>query len=210
MKKILGAVVAFGLSISGASAATIHAEFWDASRSFSTVDQAIAYTKSNAVTATFESTAIDYPNRGVSVRSGRTSLADFIGTDAATILGNGSARLGTSVFKFSGRLDLVAGEYEISVGSDDGFRLFFNGINVAEQVRPRPFRLTTLPVTVTGTSDFELYYYENFGNTGVEFRIDGGIVDTTFLAPIPLPASFPLLVLALGGLGLVARRRNKA
>ncbi|MEM8693708.1 MAG: VPLPA-CTERM sorting domain-containing protein [Pseudomonadota bacterium] len=208
MKKTFAIAAAMFAFAGGASASTIDATFWDASRGFGTIDQAISYAETNEATATFTSTAVDYPNAGKVVRSGLTTISDFIGADVSSLVGDGSATLGESVFRFSGRLALAPGTYNISVGSDDGFRLFFGGTNVAEQVRPRAFRLTNRTVEVTGNTDFVLYYYENYGRTGVEFRVDNDIVDTADLVPVPLPAGLPMLLAGLLGLGYVARRRK--
>ncbi|MEO1177096.1 MAG: hypothetical protein AAFV87_08020, partial [Pseudomonadota bacterium] len=82
MKKFLFVAAVVALSAGSAAASTIKAQFWNADRSFSTVDQAIAYADANAVTATFESTVLNYPNQGNNVSSRNTTLADFLGPDA--------------------------------------------------------------------------------------------------------------------------------
>lgn len=210
MKKFLFVAAVAALSAGSAAASTIKAQFWNADRSFSTVDQAIAYADANAVTATFESTVLNYPNQGNNVSSRNTTLADFLGPDAASLSGAGNTNLTTSVFRFEATLDLAPGAYKITVGSDDGYRLFFDGALVSERVRPRGFRDTVrLDVNVDGPTEFELYYYENFGRTGVTFSINDVVVDSNIIAPIPIPASLPLLLAGIGAFG-IARRRAKA
>ncbi len=205
-----------GLATATASfAATISGTFWDADAPFRNIQEAIDYAENpaNAPAAMFHSTVLDYPNARRTVRSGRTTLGSFLGdTDGATIVGDADRRLTYSVFRFTGVLDLDAGTYRMTVGSDDGFRLIFedSGLSrvVAERARPRGFRGTNEDVTVGGNTSFTLYYYENRGRTGVRFSIDGDVVDQSALAPIPLPASISMLGTAVLGLGFVAMRRR--
>lgn len=200
---------AFAVALSAAAplhAATFTGEFWNASSAFNNIGQAINFTQNNAVTATFQSTGIDYPNGGTNTTSSGTTLAAFLGPDAASIIGNGSATVETSVFRFSGFVDLLPGVQNFAVGSDDGYRLNINGSTVSQRNRPRGFATTSRNRNPgEGRATFELFFYENFGNTGVEFFIDGQIAQAS---PIPLPAGFPLILSALAGLGLFKWRRR--
>lgn len=203
-------IIAF--SACGASAATIQATFWDAPGTFGTVDDAIAYAQANAATATFDSTLVDYPGQGDTVRSGRTTLADFLGPDAASLSGAHNTRLNTSVFHFTADLYLFPGNYQITVGSDDGYRLTFDDVLVSERVRPRAFRPTTLALEVAGPVTFDLWYFENRGKTGVVFTIDGEVVSSQGLVPVSLPGSMPLMaggLLLAGLIGGLTRRSQQ-
>ena len=200
-------VLCCGLFVPAAgTAATFTGEFWNASSSFGNINQAITYTQNNAISATFTSSAIDYPNGGTNNTSSNTTLASFLGADAASLVGDGSATITTSVFRFSGFLDLLPGVQQFVVGSDDGYRLNINGSLVSERSAPRGFRNTTVnTIGGEGRATFELFYFENFGRTGVEFFIDGQLAAP---AAVPLPASLALLLVGLGGLGLIKRRRT--
>ena len=89
MKKFtIAAALAVAVGTGAAQAATFSAEFWDASTSFSTVADAIAFAQSHTSTATFASTGIDYPAGSGSI-SDATSLAAFLGVDGASLVGTG-------------------------------------------------------------------------------------------------------------------------
>jgi hypothetical protein len=202
-------LIAGALSLPAAvtHAATFAGIFWDADRSFGNIGDVSAYIGGTDVTATFRSTGIDYPNAGGSITSD-TTLADFLGADAATLSGNGDSNLRTSVFQFSGSLGLT-GVQTISVGSDDGFVLKFDGIEVLGFSKPRAFGYTTGSFDLSDVKVFELTYYENYGNTGVEFLIDGTVVNPSMApAPVPVPAALPLLGAAIAVLGGVRRLRR--
>lgn len=154
---------------------------------------------------TFESTAIDYPNGSTTFVSDSTLLSTFLGADAGTLSGSGAINLTGSVFRFTGYLDLAAGAHTFSVGSDDGFRLIVNGVELGS-ANDRGFGVTNMTATVAaGLSAFELVYYENGGFTGVEFKVDGAYAVPA--AAVPLPAGLPLLGAGLAALGIVARRK---
>lgn len=193
-------------------AASFNGAFWDADRSFGTIDDVLDYIDGRGPDATFLSTAIDYPNAGQDLRSS-TLLSEFLGTtDAATLSGAGNSNLMTSVFRFTGTVNLV-GETSISVGSDDGFTLNLNGVEVMQYSTPRPFARTTGSHTFTGPTTFDLVYYENYGNTGVEFMIGDTVVSGTMAAatapaPVPLPAALPMLGAGIAAMAGLRRLRQ--
>lgn len=190
-----------------ANAATFAGSFWDADRSFGNMGHVAAYIADNDATATFRSTGIDYPNAGGSISSS-TTLAAFLGADAATLSGGAGSTLTTSVFQFSGTLGL-RGVQSIRVGSDDGFLLTFDGVEVLRQDKPRGFAYTSGSFDFTDVKVFELTYYENQGNTGVEFQIGGMVVTPAMSpAPVPVPAALPLLAAAVAALGGLRRMRR--
>lgn len=187
-------------------AATFQGEFWDLSAPNFSINQALNAISGVAPTATFLSTAIDYPNGNQNVQRSNLTLAQFLGGDAASIVGNGTAAITTSVFRFTGLVNLVPGTQNFALGSDDGFRLTLNNTVVTEQNTPRGFRFTTIDSDVgSGIVPFELIFYENFGNTGVEFFIDNVLAVP---APVPLPATLPLGLAALSVFGFMGWRRR--
>jgi len=189
-----------------AAATTFYGEFWDVANPNYSINQALNAIDGVAPTATFNSSLIDYPNGNPTNQSSNRSLANFLGTDAASIVGDATATITTSVFRFTGMVELLPGQQTIALGSDDGYRLRLNNVVVSQQNRPRAFRTTTVDDDVgTGIVPFELIFYENYGRTGVEFRIDNTLATP---APVPLPASAGLGLLGLIALGALRKRRR--
>ncbi|WP_193141103.1 PEP-CTERM sorting domain-containing protein [Meridianimarinicoccus sp. MJW13] len=217
--KITGIVVATTLVLSsGAShAASYLGEFWDSTRGFRSVDDAIGFANSTTTTGQFVSTMIDYPNGWIGSISDRRSISDFLGVDAASYTGTKPTSLQTSVVRISGRFQPGSGTKTFSVGSDDGFALSINGTEISRRSSPRGFGYTNVSYDVgSNPVDFVLTYYENYGYTGLHFKIDGKTVTDSIAvapsntpAPVPLPAALPMLALGLGALGVAGRRLRK-
>ena len=207
---LLPGLVAAFLSATPSQASTFLGEFWDVSAPNRSIDQALNAITGVAPTATFQSTAIDYPNGATTRTSSSVTLSQFLGTDAASIVGNGNAQIITSVFRFTGFIDLIPGQQNFNLGSDDGFRLTIDNNVVSQQNGPRAFRFTELDTDAgEGRVPFELIFYENFGRTGVEFYIDSVLASPAAI-PLPNTASLGLLSLAaLGGIGMRRSRHEK-
>ncbi|PWR03103.1 hypothetical protein DKT77_07735 [Meridianimarinicoccus roseus] len=194
----------------GAVASTVTGMYWKSNAEFFHVNEAIGFANNNAdsPTATFTSSGIDYPN-GKKTLTSSSTLTDFLGVDAATIKGDGSSQLATSVFYFTGMLNLF-GSKTLKVGSDDGFVLALDGTNVMWQATNRAFGYTSTSYDFTGQTRFSLLYYENKGNTGVEFSIDDWIVGRDPQpSKVPIPAALPALATGLAGLILLNLRARR-
>lgn len=188
------------------NAATFQGEFWATAGPSASIDAALSAINGVAPTATFISTAIDYPNGSRNVQNSNQSLAQFLGADAASIVGNPNEQITTSVFRFTGFLTLLPGQQNFALSSDDGYRLTINNTTVSEQSGPRSFRTTALDADVgSGRVPFELVFYENFGRTGVEFFIDSLLAEPS---PVPLPATATLSLAGLTILGFLGWRRR--
>ena len=127
----LAACCALMIGGAAAQAATAHGEFWDSATELSSIASAQAIIAGGAPTATFTSSAIDYPNGPNSQVYDSTSLSIFLGTDGASLVGTNTADLTTSVFRFTGWLDLAAGTNSFNISSDDGFQLKIDGNVIA-------------------------------------------------------------------------------
>lgn len=210
MLRSLIALFALILSLTGqaaVAASIFYGEFWDASGQVRTMNDADAIIAAGAPTSTFTSTLIDYP-RGTQrvTRSNSTTLANFLGSDAASIVGPTTPTLQHSVFRWTGFIDLLPGAQTFEVASDDGFRLTIDGDVVAERRGQRGFGGTTRIIDAgQGRLAFELIFFENRGRTGVEF-----FIDEVYAAPavVPLPASLPLLSFGFGSFWFIRRRKK--
>ncbi len=212
--------------------------YWDAG-SFGSITDAIAFADGNAPTATFVSTRVDYPNGDVNDVFDGTSLGSYLGVDAATLSGAAANTIGTSIFRFTGFInietgfDMVTGNSTIdivtTVGSDDGMRLTVGGQQIVQFSTPRAFGLTSgmMSFESAGLYAVDLIYYENGGVTGIEWLHDstglgGATNDGQFLVPASVlyqsasngggnvPVPFTLALVLVGFLGMGVGRAQRS
>lgn len=200
------AIVATG-SLAGlpAAAASFSGAFWDVpANTIATIDQAISAVNggSDPTTATFQSTSIAYGD-GPGWPIG--SLSAFLNADAGSIVGTDVASIQESVFRLTGKTALTNGQ-QVTVTSDDGFRLFLDGSLFSEFTGLRGPNSTTSAVWggATGIYDMTLWYFE--GNVS-QAQLLSNLAPVA--APIPLPGAAMLLMPALAALGIVGRRRKR-
>lgn len=200
-------LAALGASASAATLVNVTGKYFRTSELIRNLADADAVA-TTAPLATFNVTAIDYPNAGA-ILGNSSSLAQFLGVDAASIVGPGADTLSMSVFVFEGFLDLGAQAVRrFSVGSDDGFRLTLDGNVISQFDGERTFDLTEVALASGGSMvPFTLIFFENWGEIGLEFRINDRIVSVN---PVPLPAAPLLMLTGLGVIGVIARRRRPA
>ena len=215
MRKFLlcsGLAMGLGLAPIAASAATILGEFWDASSRIATLDDALDIIATGPATATFDSSGIDYPDGDTNIIPDATTLADFLGSDAASLSGAQDTTMEQSVFRFTGFLSLDDADTLFSVGSDDGFQLTIDGDVISSFTRLRSFGVTETTANLgAGIFAFELIYWENLVETGVEFEINGETVTGVSVPTVvPLPASGLALLAGLAGFGVMRLRRARA
>lgn len=204
MPRFLAALVAVAGMTAGASAcaASFNGTFWDApANSFASITAAIGYANANAPDATFTATSIAY---GDGPGFGIGTLADFLNADAGSIVGDGGVNFQESVLRLTGFSFLSTGD-EITVNSDDGFALNIGGTELMrfEGLRGPGGTSSTIFGGPSGNYAVELWYFE--GNPS-QARLDANLAP----APIPLPAGGLLLLSALAGGGVLARRRRAA
>lgn len=200
----------------------LNGAYWNTSGSMSNNAAADAASVTSA-TATFLAKLVDYGN-GSSVPDS-TPLSSFLGNNAANLSGASTNTLDTSVYRFTGFLNITqamdtqAGNGTIDVnfrvGSDDGMRLRIGGVDVATFDAPRAYAYSngTASFASAGLYAVDLLFWENYGNTGVDLQWQTGSssafqdVSTASLytavpaGHVPEPAT-----LALVGLGFLAAR----
>lgn len=116
----------------------------------------------------------------------------FSGADVTTIGGDGND-------PFTGDWTLDGGTMSRFVNTPIGtnaFQMFFNGDAAVG---------SGFTGSLTVTLDAETW-----SSVGTSGTLDYGLGSWSIIAPVPLPASFPLLAVALGGLYGLHRRRNRA
>lgn len=217
MKKIL-AIVALVLSGGAVQAASVglSGEHFQVNASIANIAAAEAVIAGAAgPTATFDATALDYADGS----SGR-SLSTWLGTNGSISSGVDSSDVASSVFRFTGSILLGAGVQTFATSSDDGFSLRLNGAVASEFPGNRGFGTTTsmFDAGLGGVFAFELIFWDGINqiannDTGLTVRLNGQVIDdtiTTNMAPVPLPAAMPLMLVGLGLGAVYGRRRKRA
>lgn len=183
------------------------------------------YIAANAADATFTASSVDYPNGLAGMVKTDSTVASALGVDAATLsdLSVGDTAVLNSILRFSGYLLVEsAGSLFLGVSSDDGSELIIQGTQAYDNGGLHWFLGgRTDPVEVAfseaGLYEIEILFFEsNVEEWGVEFfegsPLSGMSVPQarlyTSIAPIPIPASLPLLGGALLGLATLVRRRR--
>ena len=203
-KTIIAATALAVLPGLAAAAPVFFGEVYESDSRIGSIDAALSIIDANAPDATFRSTGIDYPNGEIDKVSSKTSIAAFLGVDGATL----SAAVGavkTTVFRFTGFIELAKGVQTFSLRSDDGFRLTIDD-NLIGKANLRGFSESKFELDAgSGVVPFEIVFFENGGVTGIEFEIDGAIAAPA-PSPVPLPAGGLLLLTALGGAAALRRK----
>ncbi|WP_239479910.1 LamG-like jellyroll fold domain-containing protein [Actibacterium sp. 188UL27-1] len=142
----------------------------DGLRRISDVDDLIA---NNQADATFTASQIYYGSHKSS-----STVADFLNRDAGSIDGSGDAEFGPTGMLLSGYIYIPAGVHEISVISDDGFRLELGGVTFSEFASNRATAETARTAEFDGgLYEIDLTYYDQGGGKSLRVLIDGLPVD---------------------------------
>lgn len=215
----------------------LNGTFWNTNSSMSNNAAADLVTLKTP-TATFLATTVDYTSThtvsGSSVGDG-TTLANFLGKNASYLSGAGNTTLDTSVYLFSGylnvtaALDTTAGNSTIDiafrVGSDDGMRLNIGGTTVTAYDAPRAYGYSSgsASFATAGLYPIALLFWENYGNTGVDlaWKVSGNTawqdvqtadLYTSVPAVMPSAGHVPepdsLALICLGAVAAVGGRRR--
>lgn len=205
ISKVIAVATCFAAPAHAATFAGFH---WSVDTPVTSLADADAIVAAGQPTAIFASSTINYPGPGAVLASAET-LTTFLGGDAVSIIGDALAPIATSVFLFRGELELAPGPHLFDVHSDDGFRLTIGGNEVSKFDGQRGFGLTSVLTDVgSGRLPFELLFFENEGQSGVEFTVDGVFPVWSKAAEVPLPASGSMAIAGLLMFGALRFRRG--
>ena len=152
--------------------------------------------------------AIDF--RAVPANSAVSTIAQFLNNPADLDASVGNLTLNNSYFLFTGSTFLQAGTNSFVVPHDDGLQLTITGIGmVVDQPGPTAEVLTPFDVVApsAGLYDFTLSYGECCAGPAVlAFQVNGEPVGG---GVIPEPATWAMMILGFGGVGVLLRRRRE-
>lgn len=107
-----------------------------------------------------------------------TTVAEFMGEDAASLSGDGSLEMGPSTLTFSGFIYIPPGVHQISVVSDDGFDLNIGGVDFSVFENGRATDETARVADFEGgLYEVDLLYFDAGGSMSLLLEIDGLPVD---------------------------------
>ncbi len=139
---------------------------------------------------TFTATEISY--RGT---SSDRSLTGFLDEDAASLAGTGTDFVmgGSSIgFSLSGFIYIPPGTHELSVASDDGFRLTIGGVDFTEYLNGRGTAETGRVAEFDGgLYKIDMLYYDGGGGQSLALLVDGLPVDQSALYQSPADFTSP-------------------
>lgn len=142
--------------------------------SFGTADVWIGYVYDNADLTNYAG----YVNEG---SAGNPNFNETFGGDNVSYPTNGCPVL-TETFsvRYKLRKNFSAGNYQITVGADDGYRLSLDGgiTWVINRWFDQSYSFTIYSATLSGTYDIVLEYYENGGGNRVSFNLSTPCVGT--------------------------------
>jgi hypothetical protein len=153
-------------------------------KTITNITSAYSALASQAPSATFISSKIDYP-RGTTaiVSSATTSLSTFLGPDWSTrsLTSIDSPATTYSVWRFTGYIRIDAPQtINFSVASDDGMRLTIGGVVISEFTGQRAMAASSSSAQFAsaGLYSVDLTYFNNTGSNGIEWQssLPGGSV----------------------------------
>lgn len=152
----------------GAPGTGLVGEVFDVEKGFGSASQLDAHIAANAPTHTLAASRLSFR------RGSDESLQQFLGAHGELLSGDGTVKMETIGFRFTGFIYIPPGEHEVTVASDDGFSLRLGGEMFSTFQGGRGFAPTSKSGDFAGgLYEIDLRYFENWGGEGLELSIDG-------------------------------------
>jgi hypothetical protein len=165
--------------------------------------------------ATFTANTVCFPSCG-NIIGDEVSLSQFLGAGHYSDLSSDPVNMNYHVLELSGFLNIAtAGTYSLSLGSDDGGRLYIDGEIAVDSDFSHPFNYVTNELELSaGAHSFRVVQFEIGGGSGLSVLLNdealsGDLLSTTAMAAVPEPASWAMLVGGFGLVGAAMRRRRQ-
>jgi Ca2+-binding RTX toxin-like protein len=159
-------------------AAGLLGSYYASNTALSTIAEAEELIKSNAPTAKFLATELNYSIASNNLGTG-ASLEEFLGSDAGSLTVNPAADTSRGIIYITGYITLAAGDHEFRSTSDDGYSLRINGEEVISFDGNRGFgtaETNTITIAAGGLQTIEIIYWDQGGGAALqmEHRVSGG------------------------------------
>jgi hypothetical protein len=108
---------------------------------------------------------------------------NFGGADVEYNTNSCKVRTQSFAARFKMKRNLPAGNYVITIGGDDGYRLSLDGGNtwVIDQWRDQSYKVSSYSAPLSGTYDMVLEYYENGGDNRLSFGMSAAMLPVKLL-----------------------------
>lgn len=203
--KMLVAAVA-GFALASAAQAQVAVSIWTNQPTAASNATLAQQGSLGTPTATTTVNAINFDS--TSSPTGYT-VGGFLNNPAGLDAGVAASDLNQTYMYLTGSLYLNAGNNSFVVSHDDGLQLNIDGIGLVVD-QPGPTSPTDTPFNVfaalAGTYNFELSYGETAGPPAqLVFNVNNQPVGS-----VPEPATWAMMLLGFGGMGLAMRRKRNA
>ena len=148
----------------------LNAFVYDRSASFHSIDDLIAYAaEPGNETHTLRVRSVDF-GEGWNA----SALDEFLNGNAEIVAGDGTTGMSTIGMTMRGLVYIPEGWHELTIYSDDGFRLSLNGETFLEHAGSRGFAPSSRGAHFEGgLYQIDLAYFENYGDEGLRLMLDG-------------------------------------
>lgn len=199
--KAIGGTIA-ALALAGTAQAQVAVSVWTGQPASVTQNATIAQALGlGAANATGTVSGINFST----TNSDGITVGQWLGNPAIS-----STTLDNSYMLFTGQILLTAGANAFTIAHDDGVQLAIDGISGFAVNAPGPTSPTTTPFTITAPTTGTYTYHLSYGEC-----CDGPAVlqwlytNGQPVGSVPEPATWAMMLLGFGGIGMAMRRQRR-